>query len=41
MEARSRGCYTKGENLDLKKAADIVTDDFRSGRLGRMTLERP
>jgi len=39
--ARSRGCYTKGENLDLKKAADIVTDDFRSGRLGRMTLERP
>ena len=39
--ARSRGCYTKGENMDLKKAADIVTDDFRSGRLGRMTLERP
>lgn len=39
--ARSRGCYTKGENLDLKKAADILTDDFRSGRLGRMTLERP
>ena len=27
--------------LDLKKAADILTDDFRSGRLGRMTLERP
>lgn len=39
--ARSRGCYAKGENLDLKKAADILTDDFRSGRLGRMTLERP
>ena len=39
--ARSRGCYIKGNNLDLKKAADIVTDDFRSGRLGRMTLERP
>lgn len=39
--ARSRGCYTRGENLDLKKAADILTDDFRSGRLGRMTLERP
>ena len=39
--ARSRGCYIKGENLDLKKAADILLDDFRSGRLGRMTLERP
>lgn len=39
--ARSRGCYIKGENLDMKKAADILTDDFRSGRLGRMTLERP
>ena len=39
--ARSRGCYIKGNNLALKKAADIVTDDFRSGRLGRMTLERP
>ena len=39
--ARSRGCFLKGERLDLKKAADILTDDFRSGRLGRMTLERP
>ncbi len=39
--ARSRGCVLKGENLDLKKAADILTDDFRSGRLGRITLERP
>ena len=39
--AKNRGCYIKGDNLDLKKAADIVTDDFRSGRLGRITLERP
>lgn len=39
--ARCRGCYNKGENPDLKKAADILLDDFRSGRLGRMTLERP
>ena len=38
--ARSRGCIRKGEELDLKRAADILTDDFRSGRLGRMTLER-
>ena len=39
--ARSRGCLAKGEILDLKKAAGILLDDFRSGRLGRMTLERP
>lgn len=39
--ARSRGCLAKRESLDLKKAAGILLDDFRSGRLGRMTLERP
>lgn len=39
--ARVRGCFLKGENLDLKKAADILTDDFRAGRLGRITLEYP
>ena len=39
--ARVRGCFLKGETLDLKKAADLIVDDFRSGRLGRMTLERP
>lgn len=39
--ARSRGCLSKGENLDLKKASGILLDDFRSGRLGRMTLEHP
>ena len=39
--ARSRGCFLKGENLDTRKAAKLLTDDFRSGRLGRITLERP
>ena len=39
--ARSRGCLAKGEDLDLERAAGILTDDFRSGRLGRITLERP
>ncbi len=39
--ARRRGCILRDENLDLKKAADILADDFRSGRLGRITLERP
>ena len=38
--AQSRMCYGKGEELDLTKAASILVDDFRSGKLGRMTLER-
>lgn len=39
--ARSRGCLTKGDSLDLMKASNILLDDFRSGRLGKITLERP
>ena len=39
--AANRKCYTKGEQLDLEKAASIIMDDFRSGKLGRITLERP
>ncbi|MBQ4536323.1 MAG: ribosome biogenesis GTPase YlqF [Lachnospiraceae bacterium] len=39
--AESRKCYQKGEVLDLEKAAGIVVEDFRSGRLGRITLEQP
>ena len=39
--AKVRGCLTKGEELDLRKAAGLLLDDFRSGRLGRVTLESP
>lgn len=39
--ARKRGCLLKGEVPDMKKAAALVIDDFRSGRLGRITLETP
>lgn len=39
--AKSRGCFLKGEELDLKKASDLFVDDFRSGRLGRISLETP
>ena len=38
--ARNRMCYGKGEELDTDRAAAILIDDFRSGKLGRMTLER-
>ncbi len=37
----SRKCYLKGEELDIMKASSMVVDDFRSGRIGRITLEIP
>ncbi len=39
--AAARKCYTKGEQLDLQKAAAILIDDFRDGKLARITLEQP
>ena len=39
--ARSRGCLKKGEELDTGKAAQILLDDFRSGKITRITLETP
>lgn len=37
----SKHCYLKGEELDIMKAASMLVEDFRSGRLGRITLEEP
>ncbi|HEX3076191.1 MAG TPA: ribosome biogenesis GTPase YlqF, partial [Lachnospiraceae bacterium] len=34
-----RGCKQKGDIPDIDKAAGIVIDDFRNGRIGRITLE--
>ncbi len=39
--AEVRKCFKKGEELDLRKAANLLLDDFRSGKLGRVTLEKP
>lgn len=36
-----RRCFKKGEIPDMDKAASIVTEDFRSGKLGKITLEFP
>lgn len=36
-----RKCYKKGQEADFEKAASVVMDDFRSGRIGRITLELP
>lgn len=39
--AENRKCISKGNELDYSKAAALVIDEFRSGKLGRITLERP
>ena len=39
--ANARGCKLKGDIPDYPKAAVLFIDDFRSGRLGRLTLEQP
>lgn len=37
----NRKCYKKGQEPDYEKAASVLVDDFRSGRIGRITLEMP
>ncbi len=39
--AEKRACKKKGGELDLEKMASFVVDDFRGGRIGRISLERP
>lgn len=39
--AKRRGCLVKGGGLDLEKAAIILLDDYRSGALGKISLETP
>jgi ribosome biogenesis GTPase A len=39
--AENRKCIGKGGELDYSKAAALLVDEFRSGKLGRITLELP
>lgn len=36
-----RKCIKKGNEADLDKASNLLLDDFRSGKLGRISLENP
>ena len=38
--ARSRACLMKGGELDLARASALLLDDFRAGKLGRISLEK-
>ena len=39
--AKRRACMLKGGELDYEKASKFVIDDFRNGRIGKITLEKP
>ena len=39
--AESRHCLVRGNELDTEKASVLLMDDFRNGRLGKLTLEYP
>lgn len=36
---KNRKCLKKGQEPDYEKAASLLVDDFRNGRIGRITLE--
>lgn len=39
--AVKRGCLKSGAEYDLDKAAKCLIDDFRNGRIGKISLEKP
>lgn len=39
--AVKRNCIQRGNELDYTKAANLLLDEFRSGKLGKITLEFP
>ncbi|MBR2572535.1 MAG: ribosome biogenesis GTPase YlqF [Clostridia bacterium] len=41
MACRGRGWLLSGGRLDTGRGAQIILDEFRSGKIGRITLEKP
>ena len=39
--ARKRGCLMKGSEIEYMRIAVILLDEFRGGKIGNITLERP
>ena len=37
---KKRGAIISGGNIDDEKTARIILDDFRTGKLGKITLEK-
>ena len=41
LVGRKRGMLVSGGEVNTERAAITVMDEFRSGKIGRITLERP
>ena len=39
--AIKRGCIMKGKEIDYNRIAVILLDEFRGGKIGNISLERP
>jgi len=39
--AKSRGLLIKGGEYDYSRTSELILNDFKNGRIGRITLERP
>lgn len=39
MIGKSRGALASGGRIDMKKTSNLILQDFREGRVGRITLE--
>ena len=38
---KNRGCIISGGKIDEEKTARIILDEFKNGKLGKITIERP
>ena len=41
MIGKKRGTIVSGGNVDEEKVSNLIIEEFRSGKLGKITLERP
>ena len=39
--AKARGCLVKGGEYDYLKASNLLLENFRNGKIGRISLEKP
>ncbi len=41
MIAKKRGCILGGQKIDYMRVSNIIIDEFRSGKIGKISLELP
>jgi ribosome biogenesis GTPase A len=41
LAAKSRGCVLRGNEPDTERFAALLLDEFRAGKMGRISLEKP